>query len=1191
MRFGKIDIPKPLCDAQQAGELVVFAGAGVSIPEPSNYPNFDDLADQIANGTLTRQGNPLDREPVDRFLGRLSDRGTKIHEIAKRILSDPKSRPNPLHRHLLKLFDGEQKVRLVTTNFDDHFVTTSRDEPRNSLLKIYCAPALPPGDSFTGLVHLHGSVREHENSLVLTDRDFGRAYLTEGWARRFLQSVFTQFTVLFVGYSHNDPVMNYLARGLTSRPSGPSRYAITESGKEEHWEYLGIQPLTYPADQHKEIEITLGRWSSQALMGPIDHNAKIKDIVEKPVPLVGEERDYITACLLDASKTRYFTQHAENLDWLDWIEDQAPFARLFHQNRSFSEEEAEISKELAYWFGRKFAFLKQDAAMNVLLRKNGSLGPLLWSAIAHSVFLERPAVEQLRRWVPVLIQTRPVGFKDHFLGNILCNYLNRSDPSVALLLFGSLLRPTAQLERGFRMSNQGEDLEPGVDLELETIGEWYSLNQAWGQFFSQNIGEYAEFLIPMVTAHLQEATLLMRLHEKIYTGFDLVTLSMNGVGGPEPGLSHSGMGVLVHAAKETLDWIVVNRPSQAMDLISSWWSADSLILKKLAVHGVASCKTWKADARLRWILQRQLVFFPGLRGEVAKAVSDTYRQSSSRTKKRLLRTILTGPETGKNDSVEHRVHRIYSLLLILAEASPECTMVADSIVKIRKEYPFLPGPEVTYLQPPGWPGSAEPVSSLKKTELLAKPPAHHLNDLLSLYQGEDFKPLRAALLSEVEDAIGEKNDWGILLAQELRNHNLWASDLWWALIEGFNQSRVSIMGRGQFLKVLAECPEILPYATNSVLRLLEHGIAKKEEAIDGEILELASRVAESLWPSLATSDEKRMDTAEEWLSVAINHDAGILMEVHLSVLGKIRQLRGDGWEGIPEEVKTHLRIVVDGPSWASEMARILLASQVHFLFSLDPAWVEDSIFKLFDWEADERRALQAWHGYLFWGKWSNETIEKFMRFYTMTWKRLDLLSKRPRRQLLQHLAAIAVFGILDPVQSGWLTSFIKDVEQKDRAEWASSIGVVLRQATSDSGRKIWQSWMKDYWQSRLDGSPAPLSASEVEEMVTWAVELDTVFPEVALFFQNSPQSEPNHRFVYTTLTESAIPQNHPQALADFLVWLLRAEKTLPYDFDKIHAMVKSIAANVQDRTRLVAICNELMRLGDLGAAKLKSEIE
>jgi hypothetical protein len=70
MRIREIEFPKPLVDTQRAGDLVVFAGAGVSIPDPSNYPNFDKLADEVASGVLVRKRD----EPVDRFLGRSAHR-------------------------------------------------------------------------------------------------------------------------------------------------------------------------------------------------------------------------------------------------------------------------------------------------------------------------------------------------------------------------------------------------------------------------------------------------------------------------------------------------------------------------------------------------------------------------------------------------------------------------------------------------------------------------------------------------------------------------------------------------------------------------------------------------------------------------------------------------------------------------------------------------------------------------------------------------------------------------------------------------------------------------------------------------------------------------------------------------------------------------------------------------------------
>ena len=46
-------------------------------------------------------------------------------------------------------------------------------------MRIYQAPALPMGDSFDGMVYLHGNVDRPED-MVLTDSDFGKAYVSRG---------------------------------------------------------------------------------------------------------------------------------------------------------------------------------------------------------------------------------------------------------------------------------------------------------------------------------------------------------------------------------------------------------------------------------------------------------------------------------------------------------------------------------------------------------------------------------------------------------------------------------------------------------------------------------------------------------------------------------------------------------------------------------------------------------------------------------------------------------------------------------------------------------------------------------------------------------------------------------------------------------------------------------------------------
>ena len=216
MRLAGVDFPRRLTEALESDELVVFAGAGVSMGTPANLPNFERLATAIAAGTGQAQ---QESEPVDRFLGRLKSRGTNVHERAADALREGTPEPTALHGDLLRLYRTPQSVRVVTTNFDALFAQAAAHvfDPTPS---VSTAPALPLGSSFSGIVHVHGDLG-HPPGMVLTDADFGRAYLTGGWARRFLVDLFRTHTVLFVGYSHGDTVMNYLSRALTPDAGDP----------------------------------------------------------------------------------------------------------------------------------------------------------------------------------------------------------------------------------------------------------------------------------------------------------------------------------------------------------------------------------------------------------------------------------------------------------------------------------------------------------------------------------------------------------------------------------------------------------------------------------------------------------------------------------------------------------------------------------------------------------------------------------------------------------------------------------------------------------------------------------------------------------------------------------------------------------------------------------------------------------
>ena len=213
--------------------------------EPSNLPSFKELAAHIAGSHLLAAEIDRYDARLDRFLGELSRQKVDVQELCRAKIGDPPSKPNELHRSLVDLFIKPEHVRIATTNFDNHFRSVLDERSWKS--DYFHAPALPLGHQFTGVVYLHGCVSRPE-PLVLTDEDFGRAYLTEGWAREFLERLFAEFTTLFVGYSHNDVPVEYLARGMSGKSIAP-RFAFTVVGEAGQWASLGITEVFFQKAQ------------------------------------------------------------------------------------------------------------------------------------------------------------------------------------------------------------------------------------------------------------------------------------------------------------------------------------------------------------------------------------------------------------------------------------------------------------------------------------------------------------------------------------------------------------------------------------------------------------------------------------------------------------------------------------------------------------------------------------------------------------------------------------------------------------------------------------------------------------------------------------------------------------------------------------------------------------------------------
>jgi len=281
--------------------------------------------------------------------------------------------------------------------------------------------------------------------------------------------------------------------------------------------------------------------------------------------------------------------------------------------------------------------------------------------------------------------------------------------------------------------------------------------------------------------------------------------------------------------------------------------------------------------------------------------------------------------------------------------------------------------------------------------------------------------------------------------------------------------------------------------------------------------------------------------------------------------------------------------VLSGESYAAELGRVVLTSQLYFLFSSDADWARQNILPLLDWSVDARRADQAWHGFLSWGRWSEALLPDLLTLYERTFPRVPNLPQRLRRQFGKHLATIAVYGPGNPVEEGWLGGFLSAVEPEDRAGWAFEVGFILSQLEEDAIRDLWGRWLGEYWSRRNRGIPLPLDPNEVEKMVDWSLQLAPVFPEaVAQVCEIMPSFVKYSRRFLPRLAKSDYASRYPEEVAQLLRHLLPRASRPFWHCDHVATMFRQLVQSGSvSRPVLNQICNELGTLGCPNSAELR----
>jgi len=1105
VHIGGVDYPDDLWNALCSGRVVIFGGAGVSMGPPANLPDFAQLTREIVDPVI-----PTVEELTapDVYLGK---QRIDVKSLAARALNSRDPRPTPLHVAIVRLFKNQSVLRVVTSNFDTLFESAANAVFSNPC-QSYSAPALPSGARFSGVVHVHGSLQRPED-MVLRDTDFGLAYLTEGWARRFLLDVFRSHDVLFVGYSHRDTIARYLARSI---PPGEQhrRFALVAQGERSdraQWESLNINPIYYPQHNHDDharlvssvsavadrLSWSLGTWRAAA--GQMLS-------VQPPDTLDDTAASLLDQLMNDADRVRLLLKSHVHPGWLHVFHARGYLRPLFNRDRTPTPADAALSTWLAS------QIRPQADQLLALLRRSEQLNPTLWhdllAAVSSAESVPAPA---LRESAHILIASATHRCDLHCL-TWLGSACARSDEiSAALSVFF------------FLVARALEDHDAPRDMG-------HALASSWSEIWPKAHDRAAEIL-SVFLACLERRARSSELRGHTWAGSDLDLADFYAAFEDEDFRSCT----VTAAAQSVLDCLsgLSERHDKRTDgLLTLFVGSASPLCRLLGVRGHLQRTDVDWNCKLAWLIQNADWNDITTLREIAPVVSQIFAAAGTDDRAALVDVVrhIHIPR----DEHEDLTHLAQILVL---RSCASTGFLDDDAEAWLKDLEFRHPAPCSLFRRSGVRSRARRVRSgspWSARQLLGMQPEVFWAEL------DHFSPVDADTSSKheivrydhrgiahaVREAVCLDVRWGVRLAEVMAAASAWDSALWPEVLHGWADEKSTIDDFGSLLPWLSR-DELQEHHTSAVADAIKRFVSQDVSA--GAIPAL-NEIAAALEKYLSSYSSVE---ANDVLVNALSHPAGVVAEYWLESLDTSRK-RGHQTTGLDDEYRDALtRLTASESSWVN-LSRAVVGAQFDWLLNVDARWTTACLLPLF--QSDDREACRAvWHGFLTWGRLSPPTVAQLTPSF------LRLLSTAatvdPHGDRLLDFAATIITFDNAIARDAWFSAVLAHTSSDQAEQFAFSLGKAIAAVPDEELAPSWNTWISRYWSDRNDGRFAPITPREAAAIVDWLPDLGLMFDEAVRLACKMPPPELTHGSVLRELADGDLPAKFPAATWHLLRYL------------------------------------------------------
>lgn len=1103
-----LDLPPELERARVAGELVVFAGAGVSIDPPSGLPSFQGLARLIAEPRIAWESDF--GTSIDRYLGRAARAGIKVQERA-RALIDNGGTHTPLHEQLLGLFGSPERVRLITTNFDRHFLSAAEKTFPGCSLAHYIGPALPPGGRFAGVAQIHGALGHLQDSLVLTDADFADAYMADGWATRFLVRVFAARTVLFVGYSISDPLMQYLLRAI---PQSQHWFAMWHESEvsEELAAAIQIVPFATSSDGRKYGDLHDGfrRWSWYARASVVDHDRELRRHIASGPPASPLDADYLRARLSTTEGRLVFWQYAKSAEWFRWVAEEGFLASLLQ-----STAVAERDSGWGYWCLEHFAGGDNPLLLQYLRGRSVQLSSEFTSELMHHLARcsSFPPAAVARQFVAFIVSQRGElrGGHDYSFEWLLRRIVDEGMPqlTVAILDYGTRVQ-LETLERFFLAYEQkdaGSDSLPSLSTRVRTVAPPRALVSFVRKSGPRLGAAEVMSVLDLGERRIVEASELLELARGAEDRIEWLSYGRTAIAPSDQDLSEGAEDALVELVRFAIDRLAQTDPAIIRDFADRNRAAKQTLLRRLALYGYSLCDASHTKQILNLGVDSKWGRDLWVRPELYLLVTAHYGRADPADRAAFVRAI-RHDDWWDIDEEEYSPHARFSMAQLLARIAPACRVAGDFAREERERWPdWSEGDRDGYLSrvETGWGGEGPSLYSCE--QLLEFEATAAIDKITQVLNAAARHAQGHSLLGAVQQAVRSRPAWGIDLWLALENPQGSSERIVESVLYGLREAETP---RDERLRLLASVadrtfPEEILRALARVSVKWANGLGR---SADSEMHDALDRVATILYRCATTT--RAGIVGRGWTESAMNHPAGAAANIWWQVGEARNWVDGSFVLSISDVEKKRWEMIVADDTLSGAYARPYLGMATDRLSSGDYPWAEKHIFPAFDVGSNRERAIQLWDGRLMQNLWSNATVEALRPSFEPLFADLSGLLPARSRQLGAWVAFLAVEGDDSWMSLPLLHLFVQNSDEVARIEFARRVSKHLGSLNPNDRVACWERLLKPLWRDRHTNMPSPLANDEVREMMSWVRALPEVEMEALSLLEAAPLDEMPH---------------------------------------------------------------------------------